>query len=60
MYSVKLTAPSLCLYNMKPNIVESYNFNTKPSWKEIDSLKRQFSLRNKVELDTIKIDVTQK
>lgn len=60
MFTVSLTAQSLCLYGMKPVITESYNFKTKPTFKEVDLLKRQFSLNNKVELDMIKINVTSK
>lgn len=57
MYTVILTAPSLCLFTMKPEIKEEIKVNKKPTPSEIDKLSRDFALRNNVELDSIAIDI---
>lgn len=57
MYTVILTAPSLCLFTMNPVIKEEIKIAGKPSPRDIDLMCREFALRENVELDSITIDI---
>ena len=57
MYTVILTAPSLCLFTMKPEIKEEIKVPNKPTPRDIEILTRDFALRHNVELDSIAIDI---
>lgn len=56
-YSLTFSAQSLCLFTMQPKITQSYSFITKPTKEQIDKLKREFALKNNVELDMIQINL---
>ena len=60
MYTIILTAPSLCLFTMQPTIVEEIDFNRKPSPRDVDILSREFALKHNVELDSIQINIIKK
>ena len=48
MYTVILTAPSLCLFTMKPEIKEETKVPNKPTPRDIEILTRDFALRHNV------------
>lgn len=56
-YSLTFSVQSLCLFTMQPKITQSYSFITKPTKEQIDRLKREFALKNNVELDMIQINL---
>lgn len=60
MYTVILTAPSLCLLGQKKEIKEDFKFNKKPSYREVELLQRKFALKYNIELDMIAIDIVFK
>lgn len=57
MYTVILTASTLCLFGQEPEFREEFKFVGKPTFREIEVLQRKFALAHKVELDAIQIDV---
>ena len=61
MYTVMLTAPTICLTlaGMPKEISQSFQVYSYPNDFEIEKLCRKFSLENDVDLDTIKIKVSE-
>lgn len=57
MYKIILTAPSLCLPGMPPEIVETYRIKVKPTIPVVDRFIHYFCLKYSVELDSILITV---
>ena len=57
MYKIILTAPSLCLFGMPDEIVETYRIKVKPTIPIVDRITRDFALKHSVELDNIHFTV---
>lgn len=57
MYKIILTAPSLCLPGMPPEIVETYNIKVKPTIPIVNRFIHEFCLKHSVELDSIHFTV---
>lgn len=57
MYTVILTASTLCLLGQDSEYKEEHKFVGKPTFRDIELLQRQFALKYGVELDVIQIDL---